>query len=215
LKGVTVVLELIRISDQKVKIMLTATDMCHFELNNDHFFENGQAMQQNFRRLLDEIKKQIDFDTDDRHISVQYFPSREGGCEMFISCLAPKEDSLFGVPAKAEFRALELKKKPSGAGNFRRDCAYRFDTLDALLLACRRLRDVGYIGDSEAYLDKYDRYFLCISVSSSSPFSLPEEWSFITEYGTVENAAMLKLYIKEHGTVLCSAAAVHRLAELA
>lgn len=208
-------MELIRISDQKLKIMLTAMDMSHFELNADHFLDNSQMMHKTFRRLLDEIKKQTDFDADDRHISVQYFPSREGGCEMFISRLAAEDTSALGGSVKKETRALELRKKGSSSGSFRRDCAYRFDTLEALLSVCKRLRDIGYIGDSEAYLDEYDRYFLCITVCSSSPFSLPEEWSFLSEYGTVENATMLKLYIKEHGTVLCSASAVYRLAELA
>ncbi len=207
-------MELIRISDKKLKIMLTAMDMCHFELNADHFLDNSQTMHKTLCRLLDEIKKQTDFDADDRHISVQYFPSREGGCEMFISRLTSEEPSAIGSTPKKESRALELRKKVS-AGSFRRDCAYRFSNLDALLAVCKRLRDVGYIGDSEAYLDHYNRYFLCFTVCSSSPFSMPEEWSFITEYGAIENAAMLKLYIKEHGTVLCSASAVHRLAELA
>lgn len=206
-------MELIRISDQKLKIMLTAMDMCHYELNKDHFFDNTETMHQTFKRLLEEIKKQTDFDADDRHISVQYFPSREGGCEMFISRLT-EDPPMQNTAPKKESRALELRQKAKSTGGFRRDCAYRFSSLHALLAVCRRLRDVGYIGNSEAYRDENGYYFLCITLQSPSPFSIPDEWSFIVEYGAPENAAMLKIYIQEHGSILCSASAVHRLAEL-
>ena len=206
-------MELIRISDQKLKIMLTAVDMCHFELSGDHFLDNSETMHRTFRRLLDEIRKQTDFDADDRHISVQYFPSREGGCEMFISRLT-EDSTMQNISQKKESRALEVRQRGKSTGGFRRDCAYRFSSLDRLLSVCKRLRDVGYIGESEAYWDSHGQYFLCITVQSPSPFSIPDEWGFIVEYGTLENAALLKIYIKEHGGVICAASAVHRLAEL-
>ena len=80
-------MELIRISERKLKIMLTPTDMCHFELNDDSFERDSEKMHRAFRLLLDEVRRQTDFSGDERHLSIQYFPSREGGCEMFISQL--------------------------------------------------------------------------------------------------------------------------------
>ncbi len=207
-------MELIRISNKKLKIMLTPADMCHFELNADSFGENSQQMHKTFRLLLEEIRKQTDFDADDRQISVQYFPSREGGCEMFISQLQNNEGGR-SAAAQTEKRALQPLTIGRSSGSFRRDCAYRFESLDALLRVCRRLRDAGYIGESVAYRDEKDRYFLLITILSSSPFVTPDEWNFISEYGAVENAALLKLYILEHGSILCPDSAVQRLAELA
>jgi len=79
-------LELIRINDRKLKIMLTPSDMTHFEMNAQRLGEDTEQMRKSFRMLMKEVRRKIDFELDDRRVSVQYFPSREGGCEMFVSC---------------------------------------------------------------------------------------------------------------------------------
>ena len=210
-------MELIRISDRKLKIMLTPTDMCHFELDAESFGENSADMHRAFRLLLEEVRKQTDFDADGRRISVQYFPSREGGCEMFISNLQGDESASHAV-AKALHplpkEPLQLQPAKRGGG-FRRDCAYRFESLQSLLAACHRLLKIGYVCESNAYRDEKNNYFLFLSVTSSSPFSIPAELDFLTEYGSIQNAASLILYIREHGSLIRSPDAISILGELA
>ncbi|MBQ8432350.1 MAG: adaptor protein MecA [Clostridia bacterium] len=219
-------MELIRISSSKLKIMLTPTDMCHFELNNDCIGDDNEKTRRAFRHLMTEIKKQTGFDADDNHISIQYFPSREGGCEMFITHLpalppATAERINEGTDARAGERGKAPPQRgPSGAlakrgiNAFQRDFAYRFDAVEDLLSVCRRLLDLDYIGASQAFRDERKSYYLLLSLLCASPFSLPEELGFINEYGMPENAAMLKLYLKEHGTLLCASNAVSILADL-
>lgn len=209
-------MELIRISNRKLKLMLTPTDMSHFELNTDILGEDMVKTHHAFRLLLSELKTQIGFEADDRHISVQYFPSREGGCEMFISNLQENE-SAGGDSATMKTQdknALQLRalKKPNDC--FWRDFAYRFDTLDDLLSVCKRLYFIGYISESAAYRDEHKRYYLFLSALSASPFSIPDEIGFIVEYGSIENAPALKLYIREHGTPICQSDAIAQLAKL-
>ena len=43
----------------------------------------------------------------------------------------------------------------------------------------------------------------------------PEEIEFVVEYGSIENAPRLRLYIREHASLICSANAVSQLAALA
>ena len=214
-------MELIRISDRKLKIMLTPTDMCHFELNADSFGEDRTEMHRAFRLLLKEIRSQIDFDADDTHISVQYFPSREGGCEMFISNLLNEEPEYEAVtspmstaltPPKESLQVRPFKKH---SGSFRKDCAYRFEELKYLLQVCKRLSQIGFITNSTAYKDEKGAYFLFLTVMTCSPFSTPEELDFIVEYGSIENATMLRLYIREHASLICSQNAVSELGRLA
>jgi len=205
-------MELIRISDRKMKIMLTPTDMRHFELDADTFGEDSAEMHRAFRLLLDEIKKQTGFETDDSRISVQYFPSREGGCEMFISniplsCDSRGMDNSVSHPCK---RALQLQPNHKSAA-FHRECAYRFSSLHQLLAVCARLCQIGYIGSSSAYRDEKERYYLLLTVLAASPFTTPEELNFIVEYGEIENVTMLKLYLRERGTAVCTENAVHQL----
>ena len=82
-------MELIRINSCKLKVMLTAGDVKRFHLDPE--FERSNELHQAFRSLLQEIQKEIGFDSDGKELSIQYFPSREGGCEMFISHLNEKE----------------------------------------------------------------------------------------------------------------------------
>ena len=202
-------MELIRISDRKVKIMLTPTDMSHFALNAENLEGNTEERHRAFRLLLDEVRRQTDFDADEHCLSVQYFPSREGGCEMFISNLQ-KDD---GAPASLQ-APPKAALQPIRKGGFRRDCAYRFETLSDLLSACRRLISVGYDSESSAYRDEQSTYFLFLSILAASPFSLPPQLEFLVEYGSLENAAALRLYICEHASLIAAPNAVHRLAEL-
>ena len=128
-------MELIRISDSKLKIMLTPMDMRQFELSTDNFYDDSEKMHRSFRLLLDEVKRQSGFEADDHRISVQYFPSREGGCEMFISNLSGERDR--GTCALTP--AQEIKPVTRTRGSFCRSFAYRFEGLDELLSVCRRL----------------------------------------------------------------------------
>ncbi len=204
-------MELIKITDQKLKIMLTSSDMTQFELD-PNAIENCDAQTSNaFRTFWSEIRRQYGLDFDDSHLSVQYFPSRGGGCEMFVSGNGEDKDR------KKRASGLGSAILPIGkplTGNFLRETAYRFESLPNLLAACHRLKSIGYIGESAAYRDGASVYYLLLKLLSASPFTLPEEFAFLCEYGHPENASALRLYFREHGSVIRSPDAVDVLAEL-
>lgn len=207
-------MELIKINDQKLKIMLTPSDMTQYELNADCIVGDSEQMHKSFRLLLEEVRRQIGFDFDDRRISVQFFPSREGGCEMFVSSILPSASGEERKKLPARIGNALTVRGNKGSGSFQRDGAYRFDTMDVLLRACHRLRGIGYIGESAAYRDERNFYYLLFRTRSSSPFTVPEELGFLVEYGKIENAAMLRLYFREHGDLICAPDAVERLGVL-
>ena len=204
-------MELIRISDSKLKIMLTPMDMRQFELNTDNFYDDSERMHRSFRMLFDEVKRQSGFEADDHRISVQYFPSREGGCEMFISNLSGDKEK--GTCALTP--ACEIQPTAHTRGSFCRSFAYRFEGLEELLSVCRRLLPMDYITASSAYRDDGGRYYLFLSTFAASPFATPEELYFVVEYGSIENASQLRLYLAEHGTVICAEDAVGTLGGIA
>ncbi len=209
-------MELIRISDSKLKIMLTPTDMCHFELNANSIGEDSEQAKRGFRLLMTEVRKQTGLVADDTGLSVQYFPSREGGCEMFVTHLHTHSSGTeFKEERISPDRALQIRPFGRGGTAFRRDLAYRFEELTDLLSVCKRLSLIGYIGESSAFLDEESRYFLFLNLLCASPFSLPDELGFLSEYGSPENASLLMLYLREHGRSLCDTDAVARLSPLA
>ncbi len=209
-------MELIRISNQTLKIMLTPTDMCNFEINESDFGGDSEQMGRSFRLLMEEIRRQTDFQTDGGHLSVQYFPSRTGGCEMFL-CYLQKDESKGGTPSLLPLGKSTVQSRPlqKASGSFRRDCAYRFEELSHLLQACGRLRKIQSICESTAYRDDKGVYFLLFTVFSTSPFSLPEELDFVVEYGSIENASILRVYIREHAAPIASCDAIEKLGALA
>ena len=209
-------MELIRISNRKLKIMLTPTDMCQFHLNPDSLEKGSPQMRHAFRLLFEEIRKQTDFDADDRHISVQYFPSREGGCEMFISHLKAEDEVSCAqerlLPSGAESSPAMLPAKRN-CGKYRKECAYSFVSIEDLLRACQRLKRSGYIGGSEVWRDDRGIYSLLLNTFSTSPFHTPEEIAFLSEYGKTECVPSLRLFLREHGILICQKDAVEKLAE--
>ena len=210
-------MELIRISDRKLKIMLTPTDMTHYELDTDSFGEDSVQMHRAFRLLLEDIHRQTGFDADDNHISVQFFPSREGGCEMFISNLQSenaKHKKITNATTLPEKNNTALHPITHTGGSFRKDCAYRFEQITHLLSACRRLHEIGFECESTAWRDERKIYYLFLTMLSPSPYSTPEELDFIVEYGMIENVSALRLYIREHGTPICQKNAICKLASL-
>ena len=208
-------MELIRISDRKLKIMLTPTDMCHFELDPNGFSDDGAQMHRAFRHLMGEIRRCTDFDPDEGSLSVQFFPSREGGCEMFVCNLDDGESTPGRAALPSPAPRTGVRQYRRGHADFHRECAYRFSALPHLLSVCRRLFGVGCVLESSAFRDERGEYLLFLTVCTSSPFATPEEIEFVVEYGTIENAAALRLYILEHAAQICESDAVGTLARLA
>ena len=200
-------MELIRISDRKLKIMLTPSDMRHFEMDADRLGEDNEQTRRSFRQLMREVRRKIAFDPDDKRVSVQYFPSRGGGCEMFVSCF-PAGDGRQRAPETAA--ALPVSAQVFA---HRRETVYRMRGMNDLLLACRRLRATGFSGECAAYRDRSGGYLLSVTLVSPSPFQTPDEVAFLSEYGTVCNTARAKVYIREHATLI-SDRAVEQLAAL-
>ena len=198
-------MELIRITDEKIKIMLTPSDLSLYELDPETDSATSPAA---LRRLLGDLRLRFGVELDDRSVSAQYFPSRSGGGELFVCSIRPKHNEEAAAPLTHSSGCKHA------AASFRWEGAYRFHTMQALLSACHRLTTVDFLGDSAAYCDSGGRYYLLLRTHARSPFSIPEELSFLTEYGDTENAAQLKVYIKEHGELIRSPDAVSILALL-
>ena len=209
-------MELIKITDQRLKIMLTSSDMTQFALDPSSIENCDAQTTAAFRLFWGEVCRQYGLDFDDSHLSVQYFPSRGGGCEMFVSSMqnvAAGEDKERRRRASGGGNAV-LPIGKTLSGNFMRETAYRFETLQALLAACHRLKSIGYIGESDAFRDGASAYYLLLKLLSPSPFTLPDEFAFLCEYGRPENASALRLYFREHGSMIRSPDAVDVLAKL-
>ena len=102
-------MELILISNTKLKVMLSASDMQKYELDNNSIDYDNTETRKAFWQILDEAKHKTGFDAASDKVFIQVYPSRGGGCEMYVTKLggARCEDQGAEPPAhKKQFSLL-------------------------------------------------------------------------------------------------------------
>ncbi len=216
-------MDLIRINDNKVKIMLTPSDMQCYDLNTDTLDYTDEGTRRALRTIFHEVRDRMGFDTEGTQIYVQLYPSREGGCEMFVTKTGPsgalgdkKESSSPTVRGNSSFTRTQTD--PASESKRERAFAFAFENIEHLLTICHRLNQSGYGGDSAAFRSEDGRYYLLLSdrgCRSSSPWISHATLAFIHEYGRQESVDAVRLYIHEHGRIICEKNAVPQLAKLA
>lgn len=143
-------MELILIDDSKLKIMLSAEDMKLYDITCETIDYDDSLSRRAFWDILSEARDRTGFDTGKDKVYVQVYPSKSGGCEMFITKLPPGTD---GDESRSECR--------SGTAKQAKKCVYRFDSLSDMMNACREMKNCGYERCSAAYADGGNgRYYL-------------------------------------------------------
>lgn len=211
-------MEIIPISESKLKIMLSADDLRGFSLSAEELDYANTETKRMFWDVLGRAKHAVGFDTDGHRVLVQLYPSRAGGCEMFITRLgeltksvkeSEREDELTAVISTAPLSG-NVPSRPSAGIR----AAFGFDTMERMLTVCRRLSVLSFDGESEAYLGDDRRCYLLLSDLEVSAYLPLDEYSFIGEYGTVENLTAIRHFIGEHAKTICASDAVSCLAKL-
>ena len=192
-------MELILISSNKLKIILTKEEMKKYKLSADtdvsHIYEKKQ-----FCVLLDEVKKRSGFDIMSDSIYVELFESLRGGCEIFIT----RE----GLSKSKHLPQPKFKKEM-----IETIITYKFARAEDLILAAKRLSTTPIVFESRLFSDENESFYLFLtSKEGYSADSLP--LIFLEEYGTKVKSSDIRLHLDEHGHDLISKNAVNVLAQL-
>ena len=209
-------MDLIKISDSKLKIMLTPSDMTYYDLHNDSVSFADAHVRRVLRRLLSDAREQTGFDGDMTRLYVQMYPCADGGCELFIS--KPEEadaqtDACFSSPMlpspTIQSRALRGKERHGPDM-----CAYSFTSLKDVISTCKRLLAIGFPGKSTLYADQKNLYYLLLRDFTAPSLYSPDEYCFLGEYGVRENARIIQTCIGEYGMLICEDNAVQIMSKL-
>jgi negative regulator of genetic competence, sporulation and motility len=173
----------IKINEGKLKIILEAKDLEDWDIRIDELDYANPCARAIFEEFLAYAKAHLGFDSSGHNVLIHLYPSRDGGCEIFISRLEPKTTD------------PEKQHSPS---------AYSFSQLSDLLGACRRLKELGFSGQSSAYFEEDGKWFLLLSDAA-------EDLGGICEYGMREDPEALLLYVCEYTRSVCEGDAVQRL----
>lgn len=210
-------MELLRISDSKLKVMLSREDLKSFDLRAEDLDYSNTETKRMFWDILSRAKHTLGFDTDGARVLVQLYPSRSGECEMFITKLGAvcRSCAEGGGADDPPLRPL-LHYKPSHHSPHKAGApgAFGFERMEWMLTVCRRLCGIGYSGESEAYIGDNGKYYLFLNGLDPSGFIPLDEYTFIVEYGSSENVESLRGFLGEHGRVICRENAVERLGVL-
>ncbi len=204
------------ISDNKLKVMLCQEDLKQFELKADQLDYSNTDTKRMFWDVLSKAKHQTGFDTDGQRVLVQLYPSKEGGCEMFVTkigLLSTADTQKYANQDKNN-NHLFLTSGPQKKNNNSTLNLFSFDKTEDLLNVCRRLEALGYIGESSAYSAPNGQKYLLLSDVDFDDYTPPDEFSFILEYAKLEKKENFNYYLAEHGKAICDFDAVSVLSRL-
>ena len=199
-------MEWIRISSNKLKIMLNAEDAKRYELNCEASDCTDVITRRVFREILTDVRQETDFDTTDDKIYIQMYPSKEGGCELFVTKIGLMLTS--DAPTVGERRKRGL---PHASPSHRRTQFIRFENFEHLLALCRRLFG-KFSGESTAWQDENGSWWLQLT-DDGNPLLLCKEFPFLTEYGKQLHGASTLHWLREHARCICPTIAVSVLGQ--
>ncbi len=187
-------MELLIISENKIKISLTKNDLDTYDISCENIDYDTTETRRVVWSLLDDVKRQSGFDAAKSRIFVQIYPSIDGGCEMYVSRLGKEEREKSYKPQNDKSEARRKKN------------CYIFSGMNELIAVCRAMLKRGYSGRADLYADETGGFYLCAEPS--------EQIGFITEFGASEGKESTELYIKEHCREICVGDAVSTLGRL-
>lgn len=111
-------MEYLVINESKLKIIMTKedTDLYGFSASSADY--DSPDVRKIFWRILDDAGDAVGFDPKGDKVLIQFYPSRDGGCEIFVTKLGALSSSAARLVTKSEnvtmlSRATSLYKFPS------------------------------------------------------------------------------------------------------
>lgn len=194
-------MELLVISESKLKIMLDEKDMEKYGLNTSELDYEDPPTRKKLLRILDDVKEHSGFDTAADKLLIQLYPSRDGGGEMFVTKLGL-------LPASAE----QSLKRSRGVGVFCRGTDIFFTPeFPSLLHMAKLCEGIRYIERSYLFFEEDRGYYLVLDQrgSAGSPSPL---WP-LCEYADRISPSR-RAYIEEYAHPLLEGDAIAKLSEL-
>ncbi len=183
-------------SDKKLKVILTKEDAERLDFSVSDADYDTAENRRTFRKILETAREQVGFSTVGSKILIQFYPSKDGGCEIFITKLTPPciSDTL---GEKYENITVLDKKR----------VLYSFADLETLRqfarAACGRCRKTN-----DAYIAESGMCFLDIEEDCRKD---ADEYYYINEFATRCNPDF-RCYVMEHCRALYLGNAIRDLA---
>jgi hypothetical protein len=168
-------MEIVEIAKDRLKVVLDAEELREFAIDLAEMDGEGCGNNCMLDGILAVVRAKTEFGMGDGRIYVQIYPSRDGGCELFLVHipLGKEKERMALVPFAKENGYLCCFESKEDAQSF-----------------CRLLEERG-ISEKEVFLDtEGGRYLFYVAESRASAL-------FLEEFGKVADG-MMKNYLREH-----------------
>ena len=130
-------MEIIMISDCKLKVMLGEDDLKQFEIKAEQLDYSNTETKRMFWDILNRAKHQTGFDTDGQRVLVQLDPSKHGGCEMFVTKIGLlPSDCEKAKPYYNKKHASNIPENKHCPQNISMQTVFYFDSMNTIIAAC-------------------------------------------------------------------------------
>ena len=191
-------MEIIRISDTKLKVTLDDDDMDRYDLCAEQMDYDNTETRKVLWQILDEAKHRTGFNAAEDRVLIQAYPGRKGGCEIYVTKLGSHADS--SAPSALRGR-ISL---------------FVFRDAALLFTVCRKIAESGRKYESALYEEATAGVFWLLvrehlqnSIMSNGKLS---PLSFVEEYAERRQGSEEIAYMKEHGVCLLAHEAIESLA---
>lgn len=181
-------MKFINISDTKLKVILTPTDLCEYGIDASDGDYTTPRVRAAVREILTRAERECGFAADGERILVQIYPLPSGECELLVTRLTAISRRNRDVLAASDGISLLESSR----------AVYRFETLPDMRSALR----ITSRSDARAdlYRDDLGRYYLCLDETLTDGIS---EFEIFIEYGDRLSALPLAV-LSEYGERLAS-----------
>lgn len=181
-------MDILKISDNSLKVMLSAEDMNSYCLSSDILENNKEYSVVILKEIIRYAGRKCGFITDTSKLFVQLYSSSKGDCEIFASRI---DGSGVSFPDyKSSIKEYTFEQVVRNRGIF----IYSFDGIIPITQVCNRLRTANYSSASSAYKELYGKtYYLILEERSPIP----------GEHGGHLCNKNISYYINEHCTLIC------------
>ncbi len=201
-------MELILISESKLKIMLTADDMADYSITNECMSYENHDTRRMFGKILEKAKEKTGFDSSLGKLFIQVYPSGNGGCEVYVT--TENTDSNRGKRQDKKQNTPKKKKEY---------CVYMFTDLVSAVDVCKMLKESKYENESSFYSEEKSgvkKYYLVLQEEMSVNTQPTRRRTLCKsdlaeEFGKKVDCKNALMYINEHATKLVENNAVEVL----
>lgn len=196
-------MEVLKISSTKIKIMLTADDVDKFSLSAGDVDYNDPKTRTKVWKILDIVKKEYGFSSEGDKLLIQFYPSKDGSAELFVTRLTGLSRGNERFMSKSgNVTMLESKRM-----------MYNFPKFEELIQASKIINGSKNIKESELFYAEEEGYYLEITERGGTRLGQICEFAILLEFASKTPEEKIP-YITEHCKKLTNGSAVEQLAKL-